>query len=149
MMKNKVVYILILTYLLATIINLIPSLKYPDSNLSVINILVSVFFLLALLVFSINKTHYKVFNLFLIFGIIGGCLIYVINKFDIAIIENLQYPLYIIFITPLFGGNAIFDYEYGVYSLLVTITYLIIYNLKAFFKKRIKREDIGVSPSSR
>ena len=50
------------------------------------------------------------------------------------IISNIQFPLYILYITPFFGLNYIFDISYGVLSLIVSIIYFI-FLLSIFWKE--------------
>lgn len=136
-MKNKIGYVLVFSYLLALITNLIPSIKYPDSNLSIINISVTFFFLIVLIIFSINNKFSRKFNIFLYCGILSGILIYVINTYEIIYIENIQYPFFVIFVTPLFGGNVLFDMKYETFSLLVSFTFLVIYVSKVISRKKV------------
>ncbi|GEL77429.1 hypothetical protein TMU01_16640 [Tenuibacillus multivorans] len=81
--------------------------------------------------------------LFSFLGVISGVLVFVITKFEHAMFDNiildsiasLQHPFYLIFTTPVFGGNILFDLSYGSYSLLMSLFYGVVYGLTIYFKK--------------
>ena len=135
-MTKKTLIFLIFSYIAAFVINLIPSIKHPDSNVTFLNLLVTVLFIITLLVIVRKATHKnmvnKSLNLFLIFGVLSGLVVYVITKFEhitlkyaiLDVIASIHYPFYIIFITPLFGLNYLFDVNYEVFSLWMSLVYL-------------------------
>lgn len=135
-MTKKTLIFLICFYIVAFAINLIPSIKHPDSNVTILNLLVTILFIVTLLVFvkkiPLKNGFNKSLNIFLIFGFLSGLIVYVITKFehitlDYAILDaiaSIHYPFYIIFTTPLFGLNYLFGVNYGVFSLLMSVVYL-------------------------
>lgn len=146
-MKFKLLFLLICSYLIAFSTNLIPSLKHPDSNMSIFNLLATSLFLIALIIF-IKKASYsgksnKGLKVFLIFGFISGLVVYVIKMFegtlmDYAILDmiaSIQYPFYLLFTTPLFGVNYLFDINYETFSLLMSAVYVLAFILIMSFKK--------------
>lgn len=146
-MKLKLFIFLICSYLIAFTTNLIPSLKHPDSTLSVFNLIATALFLIALLIF-IKKASYsgksnKRLKAFLIFGFVSGFVVYVIEMFegtmmDYAILDmiaSIQYPFYLMFTTPLFGVNYLFDINYETFSLLMSAVYVIAFIFVLNFKK--------------
>ncbi|WP_019413432.1 hypothetical protein [Paenisporosarcina sp. TG20] len=128
-MNYKFLLLLLVSYLLAFSINLMPALKYPDLNMNIFNLLVTLLFMFLLFLYS--KKGSKTLKVFSIVGVISGVLVFVVTTFEHAMIGNgildviasIQYPFYLIFITPLFGGNILFDLSYGSYSLLMSLFY--------------------------
>lgn len=146
-MKLKLLVLLICSYLLAFSTNLFPSLKHPDSNMNIFNLLATTLFLIVLLIF-VKKGVYsgksnKKLKLFLIFGFISGLVVYVINMFEstmmdyamLDIIASIQYPFYLIFTTPLFGVNFLFDLSYATFALLMSAVYVLVFILVISLKK--------------
>jgi vacuolar-type H+-ATPase subunit I/STV1 len=139
-MNYKFLILLISTYLLAFSINFMPALKHPDLDMGIFNILVTILFMSLLLMYS--KKGSKNLKIFSIIGVISGVLVFVITTFEHALFGNVildavasfQYPFYLIFTTPLFGGNMIFDISYGTYSLLMSLFYGIVFGLTVYFK---------------
>ena len=140
-MNYKFLILLIGTYLLAFSINFMPALKHPDLDMGIFNILVTIFIMSILLIYS--KKGSKFLKIFSLFGIISGVIVFAITTFEHAMIGNgildviasIQYPFYLIFITPLFGGNTLFDLSYGSYSLLMSLFYGVVFGLTIYFKK--------------
>ncbi len=137
-MKYKFLILLIGSYLLAFSINLFPALKYPDLNVGIFNLLVTLLFMLLFLIYSKNGS--KKLKVFTIVGVASGVLIFLITTFEHLMFDNvildsiasLQYPFYLIFITPLFGGNILFDLSYGTYSLLMSLFYGVVLGLTIY-----------------
>ncbi|WP_010097344.1 hypothetical protein [Ornithinibacillus scapharcae] len=130
---KKITIMFILFYLLALTFYFMPSIKFPDVTMNFTNMFITVLFLVTLITLSVLVKN-KGIKLFLITGTIEGILVFLINKLESSFFENLfyeviaflQYPIYIVFITPFFGGNSILHVNYGLYSLLVAAIYLII-----------------------
>lgn len=140
-MKYIYLILLIASYLLAFSINLIPSIKYPDSSINIFNTFVTILFVVLLLIYA--KKESKKLKIFSIFGVISGVVVFVITTLEHAMIGNgildvivsIQYPFYLLFITPLFGANVLFDLSYGSYSLLMSLFYGILFGLIVYLKK--------------
>ncbi|MGP4072895.1 hypothetical protein ACTWQB_10115 [Piscibacillus sp. B03] len=146
-MKFKLLFLLICSYLIAFSTNFIPSLKHPDSNMSIFNLLATSLFLIALIIF-IKKASYsgksnKGLKLYLIFGFISGLVVYVIKMFEVTLMDyavldmfaSIQYPFYLLFTTPLFGVNYLFAINYETFSLLMSAVYVLAFILIMSFKK--------------
>jgi len=137
------------TYLLSFSVNLIPSLKHPDSILHIHNLIVSILFTVVLLI--ITKLGSKKIIFFSLVGIVAGVLVYLLQQFEDILINNvvldtiasIQYPLYILFITPIFGVNLFFNLDYGVFSLVLAIFYCLILGLTIYFFHHYSRRKIG------
>jgi len=136
-MTKKTLIFLICSYLIAFSINFFPSIKYPDSNVTILNLLVTVLFIITLLAL-VKKVILKIdsnkgLSIFLTLGCLSGLIIYVITIFQLEIVQSatlhmivsIHYPLYTLFITPLFGLNYLFSVNYGFFSLLASVVYLI------------------------
>lgn len=142
-MKNKLLIILIGSYFLAFSINFMPALKHPDINMGIFNIIVTILFVLFLLMYS--KKDSMFLKIFSVFGVISGVIVFLISTFKSAMIGNgildvivsIQYPFYLIFTTPLFGGNLLFNFDYGSYSLLLSLFYAIVFGITNYFNKNV------------
>lgn len=140
-MKYKFLLCLIASYLLAFSVNLMPAIMHPDLNVDVFNLLVTLLFMFLLLMYT--RKGSKKLKVFAVLGVISGILVFIITTFEHAMFDNiildsiasLQYPFYLIFTTPVFGGNILFDLSYGSYSLLMSLFYGIIFGLTIYFKK--------------
>lgn len=134
---NKPLIFVIFAYTIAFLTNLIPSIKHPDSNMSTLNLVVSVFFLVVVSLY-IKKVpnRSKATNglmVFLIVGFFSGVIVYFLKTYEhlsmenafLDVIASIQYPFYIIFTIPLFGLNSLIDINYGLFSLLMSVLYLI------------------------
>jgi len=141
----KFLILLMVSYLLAFSINLMPALKHPDLNMNIFNLIVTLLFMLLLLLYS--KKGSKTLKIFSIVGVISGVLVFVVTTFEHAMFDNvildaiasIQYPLFLIFTTPLFGGNVLFDLSYGLYSLWMSLFYGVVLCLTVYFKKNYAR----------
>ena len=146
-MNSKLIIILVCSYLIAFTINLIPSIKHPDSILSIFNLLATMLFLTALLLSikkaSLSDTFNKGLKVFLIVGSISGLVVYgikmvedtMINYVILDMIASIQYPFYLMFTTPLFGVNYLFKINYETFSLSMSALYAIAFILVTSFKK--------------
>ncbi|MYL46389.1 hypothetical protein GLV94_12115 [Virgibacillus halodenitrificans] len=141
-MKYRFLVLLIASYILAFSVNLMPSIMYPDLKVNGFNLLVTLLFMFLLLLDS--RRGSKMLKVFAVLGAISGILVFFITTFEHAMFDNiildsiasLQYPFYLIFITPVFGGNLLFAQSYGSYSLLMSLFYGIILGLTIYFKKK-------------
>jgi hypothetical protein len=112
------------------------SLKYPDANISSYHYLLSVIFILIL--FLVLKKEYglnkKLVRVVLLIDacacfIAGGLELfqpYFIKNIVFSIIEGIKYPLYLLWVTPLFGLNFFFHQLAGSFSILAGIFYLVV-----------------------
>ncbi|KAB8138106.1 hypothetical protein F9U64_06585 [Gracilibacillus oryzae] len=138
---NKFLILLIGTYFLAFVFNFMPALKHPDLDMGILNVLVTVLFMFLLLMYT--KKGNRFLKLFSVFGVISSVIVFIIATFEHTMIGNgifdisatMQYPFYLIFITPLFGGNILFDLSYSFYSLLMSLFYGVVFVLTAYSKK--------------
>lgn len=145
--KIKLLFLLICSYIVAFSINLLPSVKHPDSTIGIFNLMATVLFLLAMGVF-INKASYKgksnkILKGFLVFGFLSGLVVYVITTFEskmvdyavLDILASIQYPFYLLFITPLFGINYLLNINYEFFSALMSVVYVVAFILLVSLKK--------------
>lgn len=144
-MKFKLGIFLAVSYFIAFSLNLVPSIKHPDSTINILNLLAAALFLVALLT-AVKKGTFKGIKLFLIAGFVSGLVVYTLNLMEdtlmshavLDVITSIQYPVYLLFITPLFGMNYLFDISYGVFSLLMAGVYGLI------FVSVTSREKLGI-----
>jgi hypothetical protein len=148
-MKRTIFFVaLICSYLIAVFLNFIPSIK--DSAINIVNLLVSVLFMIIFLVsiktgLSNNKTEKKL-KVFLLLGSVTGLFVYFIAILENAFMENIIYdiisgvsfPFYILFITPFFGFNYLFNWSYEIFSLLISLVYVLSFILIVTFKRSKK-----------
>lgn len=147
-MKFNYLYLLIVFYVIAFLTNFMSSIKYPDANITIFNLLATVFFVLILLKYTKEKLHVKNGNkklkVYLLLGVISGVLIYVIKMFEnfmfdypvLDAIASIQYPIYLIFITPLFGVNVLFNLSSSTFALFMSLFYVISLFYVVSFKKK-------------
>lgn len=146
-MNFKSFIFLICSFLIAFSVNLMPSIKYPDTSMSTFNLFVTILFLSALLIF-IKKASYsgkslKGLKVFLIIGLLSGLVVYVLKTFEDTMMEysildmilSVQYPLYLLFTTPLFGVNYLLDISYEAFSLLMSTVYVLVFFFVISFTK--------------
>jgi hypothetical protein len=96
-----------------------------------------------LLLISAKKGSKKLM-LFSLAGALSGILVFIITKLQYAMYDNsfvdliapLQYPLYVAFTTPTFGGNILLNLSYEWYSLLMALFYGIVFGLAIYFNKK-------------
>lgn len=127
-----------LTYLVAFGVNFIDSIKFPDSNVTALNFIASSLFIISLSIgikHLISTDKRKYVNLFLLSGFISGVVNYALFG-TTSNITNLASGVYCLFITPLFGINLIFNVKYGVFSVIMSLLYLIILVTSVYFTKR-------------
>lgn len=137
-----------LIYITTIVVNLFDSIKYPDYlEAGLINLIVSLVFLISIIVYVLyqvkNNDKDKRIDIFLITATLSGILIYIIvsfydfmfNNMIVDVISNIQFPLYILFITPLFGLNYILNINYDLLSLVISGIYFIIYLVNLFLYK--------------
>lgn len=142
----KKVYLAVIgIYLASLFINLFDSIKYPDSDIGIINLIISMILsvLFIWIIYSKRNINLKYFKTFLMSAVIGSSIVYSINGFSFLItndifniISGIRYPLYLIFVTPFFGFNYFLEMLYGKFSLMISIFYLVLYMLCIFRKLR-------------
>lgn len=137
-MKFKWLLVVLIIYVLALMTNLMPSLKYPDTTTNVFHLMNSLVLLImvVLLAFkpSIKGKSLSIFKAILFVGSLSGVIVFIIHTVEnyavnhalLDIISSIQYPLYLIFTTPFFGINHLFQLNYEIFSLFMSAVYLII-----------------------
>lgn len=146
-MRIKLFVFFVGTYVIAFSTNLIPSLKHPDSVMNTFNLIATGLFLTALLMFIKETSFCSKFKSGLkaifLFGSISGLIVYSIKisesvMIDYAILDiigSIQYPFYLIYTTPLFGINYLFNLNYEAFSLLMSSVYSMAFIRIMSFKK--------------
>ncbi|GAA4071843.1 hypothetical protein [Amphibacillus indicireducens] len=113
-------------------------MKHPDSAPGILHLLVTLLFLIGLVIF-IHKAPRSAkfaqgFKLFLIIGVLAGLIVFgssmlegaLSNSFIVDVSTAIHYPFYFLFITPLFGLNYLFDLNYEIFSIIMSVVYLIL-----------------------
>ncbi len=133
-MKKQTILTIII-YLLAFGINFFASIKYPDSTITVINLVISIVFMMTIILglkSVITSKKNKYVKIIMISGTVSSIFVFIASEFQyitykytiLDVITNIHYPLYLIFVTPLFGINYIFNVSYGVLSAIISVLYL-------------------------
>ena len=129
-MRNGIV---ISIYLVVLVINLMVALKFPDSTIMIHHLLASIVFLTMLVYVSIKNNMQMKY--FLLLGTV--CSIYVFAMIQLEVdlmgdflildsLVNLQYPLYILFATPLFGLNYFSQMSIDLVAVLIAFVYAVL-----------------------
>lgn len=143
MKKNKVFLLVIVgVYLLALIINFTVAIKYPDLSISTPSFLISLILLLLLLFYSFFGE--RIYRFMIIIGVVGSVFISVVQYYQdviydiwiLDVLSALQYPLYVMYVAPLFGINLLLDYTPAMYTLSVSIVFLICLIISVYIKKK-------------
>ncbi len=147
MKKHKAFIIcLAVVYLLALSMYFMTALKYPDLDGEVGHLLISLVFLSLLLLNSFFGG--KLYSRLMIVGVLGGIVCfaaqhyqgYVSNIGILDAISAIQYPLYVLYVAPLFGINLLFNTTPALYSLMISLlffTFFIISRVKRIHAHRI------------
>ncbi|SET50807.1 hypothetical protein SAMN05421676_105135 [Salinibacillus kushneri] len=141
-MNYNTLLLLVASYLLAFSLNFMPSIKHPDLNLNIFHLMFTILFIAILILYS--KKGIRTLRIFTLTGVISGVLIFMITAFEHTMrnhiilegISSIQYPFYFIFTTPVFGGNLLFDLNYGTYSLLTSLIYGAVLGLDIYFERK-------------
>ncbi len=135
-MKKPIIYIVIL-YFLALRTNFFESIKYPDTNISLLNLITSSLLLISVF-FNFKWLKQKnFFKIFLLGGFLSGIISYITFEFIIlGFIRDFSIILYILFITPFFGLNLLLGVNYGIFSVIISLFYLITLIYSLYLSKR-------------
>jgi hypothetical protein len=129
-------FILVLGYLIAFGYNLMDAIKFPDAQLTILNLWVSCFFL-TLLIIGVRKSLRPKTGVFFIrasgLAMLASMLIFILERLGsvgsqlvvIDLLTNLQYPLFLAFIVPIFGFNYFLQFSYETFSAMGAIIYMI------------------------
>lgn len=109
--QKRCLVILSTVYMFAFLVNLIPSITYPDAAVHPFHGIASI--LLVICMIGTCLLRNRVAKRFITTLLFASVTIFTLNSFesyiyDIAwldILFSIQYPLYILFVTPLFGLN--------------------------------------------
>ena len=122
--------ILVAIYFVVLVINLMAAIKFPDSTITIYHLLSSIIFLAMLIYVSIkNMMQIKYF---LLLGTVSSIYAFAMIRLehdltgDFLILDglvNLQYPLYILFVVPLFGLNYFSQMSIDLVAILIAIVY--------------------------
>lgn len=156
MKKNNI--LLLCVYITAFLVNSIPSIKYPDTNLSIINLIASTIFvitLVAVVIKGATNSMIKILKYFFMIGFISGLIIFIIKVFEDILIKNtildvissIQYPIYLLFYSPFFGINYIVNTDYGYFVLIISIFYIMAFLL--FSRLQQKRKSLFLKERTR
>ncbi len=140
-MKKPIIYI-ILIFIVVFGINFITSIAYPDSSITVINLVASIIFVIAFsigVIKLIEMNKRKILILFLLGGFLSGMLNYI--AYDLIILRGIATPLYCLFITPFFGFNLFLGVKFGLFSAIISVFYLIALIITILYR----REKVEIS----
>lgn len=135
--------IIVAVYLVVLAINLIVAIKFPDSTIMMHHLLASLVFLAILVYLSIKISIQMKY--FLLLGIVCSMYTFAMIRFegdligDFLILDglvNLQYPLYILFVTPLFGLNYFSEMSIDLVAALIAVIYAVL--LLAIYPAQLK-----------
>ena len=135
--------IIVAIYLVVISINLIVAIKFPDSTIMMHHLLASLVFL-AILVYLSIKTSIQM-KYFLLLGIVCSMYTFAMIRLegdlmgDFLILDglvNLQYPLYILFVTPLFGLNYFSEMSIDLVAAFIAVIYAVL--LLAIYPAQLK-----------
>ncbi len=119
--------------------NLQLALLYPDGTIMIGNLVVSIAYLgLVVFVFMylIHKKEFKILKLIGLLGTISVIIIFLLGLINTG--EFISLPLYIIFVTPLFGFNYLLDLDWEVFSILCSVVYLMIFLVQLLISRKYK-----------
>lgn len=133
--------------LVSIMLNGWPAGIYPDGSIGIVQILTSIgwfaFLMGSILILKNTSLIRFLFN-YLRFGFIGGMVVYLITLFEnhlwdqtwFDMMSGIQYPLYVLFVVPMFGWNAFTEIPYGDFSFLIGFLYILIaFGLSLRYKK--------------
>ncbi|MBN2259301.1 MAG: hypothetical protein JW702_02025 [Clostridiales bacterium] len=139
--------ILVGSYVLALGVNLLPSISFPDFNMDLWWIDAGLFFsivIVALMGWHIVNSE----GLWSEWLATLGALASLFNGFAYTHIQlrAIATPLYIGFVTPLFGFNKFLEWRYGKFSNLMAIGYVLLLMIRLIVRR--KREKQAVESDS-
>ena len=144
---KKCLIVLSSLYVLAFIVNLIPSIMFPDATIQPIHAVASG--LLLVCMFGTCLLRNRVAKLLILAILFASVTVFTLISFesyvyDIVLLDALfaiQYPLYVLFVTPLFGLNYFLNVNPEYVALLVffiAILLLVIHELAVTRFDRVK-----------
>ncbi|MGM9945952.1 MAG: hypothetical protein ACI33M_13460 [Lysinibacillus sp.] len=125
--------IIVAIYFVVLAINLMSAIKFPDSTITIYHLLSSIVFLAMLIYVSIKNM--MPIKYFLLLATVGSIYVFTMIRLEADLIGdflildglvNLQYPLYILFITPLFGLNYFSQMSIDLVAILIAIVYAVL-----------------------
>lgn len=145
---KKCLIVLSSLYVLAFIVNLIPSIMFPDAEIHPIHAFASG--LLLVCMFGTCLLRNRAAKLFIMAILFASVTVFTLNSFetymyDIVVLDALfaiQYPLYILFVAPLFGLNYFLNVNPEYVALLVffiAILLLIVHEVAVTRFDRVKQ----------
>lgn len=146
--SKKCLVVLSSVYILAFIVNLIPSFMFPDAEIHPIHAFASGLLLVCMLGTCLLRNRDA--KLFIMAILFASVTVFTLNSFetymyDIVVLDALfaiQYPLYILFVAPLFGLNYFLNVNPEYVALLVffiAILLLIVHEVAVTRFDRVKQ----------
>lgn len=146
--SKKCLVVLSSVYILAFIVNLIPSFMFPDAKIHPIHAFASGLLLVCMLGTCLLRN--RAAKLFIMAILFASVTVFTLNSFetymyDIVVLDALfaiQYPLYILFVAPLFGLNYFLNVNPEYVALLVffiAILLLIVHEVAVTRFDRVKQ----------
>ena len=135
-MKKNIVLVMV-AWLISIVSNISVSFFYPDTNISVFNLVVSILFLIVIGYSVFNFIRQQNFRIVLYIGVIGavsGLLVSLFESMNSA--QFITLPLYVLVITPLFGLNYLMNLNIALFSLAMLFIFIPIILLQLYFKRK-------------
>ena len=148
-MTEKWLYMVLITIYLAVVgINLFVSLKFPDITIKAVHFTAS-FILFVIVLIGVTKSLRYLKGILLV-GAVSSIFVafthlfndFLLNHWILDMIAGLQYPLYILFITPLFGVNIFIKGLSGTFALYCIVIFISLYVLAKIVTWRTKAKLI-------
>ena len=148
-MTKKWIYLALITIYLGVLgINLFVSLIFPDISIEAIHFLAS-FILFVFLLIGVSQSLRYV-KCILLGGAVSSILIafaqffndFLLKHWILEMVAGIQYPLYVLFITPFFGFNLIIKGLPGTFALFCLVIFICLYVLAKIVTWRAKAKLI-------
>ena len=148
-MTKKWLYLALITIYLAVLgINLFVSLVFPDITIKVVHF-ISTFILFVIVLIGVTQSL-RYLKKILLVGAVSSVFVaftqffndFLLNHWSLDAIAGLQYPLYILFITPLFGFNIFIKGLPGTFALYCIVIFISLYVLAKIVTWRTKAKLI-------
>lgn len=128
--NKRCIVTLSVVYIIALMVNLIPSATFPDATILPLHAAASVALVLCMIGTCLMKN--RAAKLYITALLFASVTVFTLNSFetymhDILLLDalfSIQYPLYILFVSPLFGLNFFTNVEAEYVSLITFFTAL-------------------------
>lgn len=131
-------------YIVALGINLLDAIKFPDADLNILNLIISLIMLVLIGVAAVKESSFTKVTAVLT---LSSVLVFVFTVIgdrwgDISLVDiltSLKYPLYIVFTAPFFGMNYILNIQYEYFALIMGGVFMLMF-LYGYYTKKAKQK---------